>query len=137
MHIYLNLANVNWAAVVVATLLSFPLGALWHSKKMFGKVWMKDAKFQFDMSKKSNFVKLFSAAGVLHFIAMAGLDMAVGTEATAGSGFHTGLALSFLFVFPAIAATHLFPGRSWRLIWIDAGFYIVLFTLVGALFGIW
>ncbi|MFZ4455403.1 MAG: DUF1761 domain-containing protein [Bacteroidales bacterium] len=137
MHITLNLSDINWLSVVAVTILSFPLGAFWHSSILFGKTWKKDSKFRFDMSKKSNFIKLFASAAVLHLITLAGLDMAVGLNATAGSGFHTGLALSFLFTLPAIAATHLFPGRSWRLILIDAGFYLVLFTLAGAIFGIW
>lgn len=137
MHIILKISDINWLSVLVVTILSFPFGALWHSSLLFGKAWKKDTKFQFNMSKKSNFVNLFVSAAVLHFITLAGLDMAVGLNATAGSGFHTGLALSFLFILPAIAATHLFPGRSWRLIMIDAGFYITLFTLAGSIFGIW
>lgn len=32
-------ADVNWLAVIVGTVVAFGLGALWFSPKMFGKTW--------------------------------------------------------------------------------------------------
>lgn len=34
-----ELANVNWLAVIVGTVVAFALGMAWFSPKMFGKTW--------------------------------------------------------------------------------------------------
>jgi len=36
-------ANVNWLAVAVGTVLSFALGGLWYSPKLFGTKWAEGA----------------------------------------------------------------------------------------------
>ncbi len=129
--------DINWLSVIVVTILSFPLGALWHSKKLFGKAWTEDARPVFDSSKKGSSLKLFGPSAVLHFIAVTGLDMVIGPGATAVSGLLTGLFISILWVTTSLAVTHLFAGRSFRLILIDAGFYVVFFSLAGLILGAW
>ena len=48
MNISNHLSGINWIAVIVVTLLSFVMGALWHSPKLFGKAWAEDAKPEID-----------------------------------------------------------------------------------------
>jgi hypothetical protein len=36
-------ANVNWLAVIVGAVLSFVLGWLWYSPKLFGTKWAETA----------------------------------------------------------------------------------------------
>jgi hypothetical protein len=38
---------------------------------------------------------------------------------------------------PAMAATYLFANRSMKLLAIDAGMFVVLFSLAGLVMGIW
>ena len=131
------LIEINWLSVVVVTLISFPLGAMWHNKKLFGKAWAEDAKPVFDTSNKSSVIKLFGLSALFHFIAIAGLDYFIGADATALSGLLKGLSFSLLFIFTSIAVTHLFVGRSFRLILIDGGFYVVLYSIAGLILGAW
>ncbi len=137
MTVTLSASGINWLAVAVVTLLSFVLGSLWHSPVLFGKTWKEESGFKFDMSKKSNMIILFLTTGLLHLVTLAGLAMFVGPAATLGEGLHKGLFVSVMFILPAIAATHLFPGRTWKLILIDAGFYVVFFVIAGMIFGAW
>jgi hypothetical protein len=129
--------DINWLSVIVVTIISFPLGALWHNKLLFGKAWNEDAKPVFDSSKKSNVITLFGLTAFFHLIAIAGLDFFIGTEATAVSGLLKGFCASVALVFTSIAVTHLFVGRSFRLILIDAGFYVVFYSLAGLILGAW
>ena len=131
------LGNINWLSVIVVTILSFPLGALWHNKRVFGKAWTEDAKPVFDKTKKISFLRLFGLSAVFHFVAVAGLDVLIGDDASAMTGLGTGLAVSFIWVFTSIAVTHLFVNRSFRLILIDGGFYIVFFSIAGLILGAW
>jgi len=131
------LVEINWLSVIVVTIISFPLGALWHHKKLFGKAWNEDAKPVFDKTKKSSFIKLFGLSALFHFIALALLDYFIGTDSTALNGLFKGFFVSTGFVFTSIAVTHLFVGRSFRLILIDAGFYVVLYSIAGLILGAW
>lgn len=134
----LNLLNhINWLAVIIVTVISFPLGAYWHSKKMFGKAWNEDAQPKFDSSKKSSFIVLFGLSAVLHFFAITGLALLLGSNSNAVSGFYLGLAVGIFWVVTTISVTHLFAGRSIRLILIDTGFYIVYFSIAGLILGAW
>ena len=38
------MVEINWLAVVVATLASMVVGSVWYTPKVFGTVWMKLAK---------------------------------------------------------------------------------------------
>lgn len=136
MNIPVDLTAINWLSVIVVTLLSFPLGSAWHSK-LFGKAWKEDARPVFDGSKKINFIKLFGFSAVMHFMAIAGLDLVIGIQSTWISGLLTGAAVSVFWVFTTFAVTHSFAGRTFRLILIDAGFYVLLFAAGGSILGAW
>ena len=42
------ITNVNWLAVIVGAVLSYALGALWYSQKMFGKKWLVASRITVD-----------------------------------------------------------------------------------------
>lgn len=130
------LSQANWFSVLVVTFLSFPLGAVWHSK-LFGKAWNEDAKPQFDGSKKINFIKLFGFSAISHFVMLLGLDVLIGVQSDWFSGMLTGFGVSIVWVFTSMAVTHAFVGRSVRLILIDTGFYVVFLSLAGIILGLW
>ena len=45
-------ADVNWLAVGVSTIISFILGGLWYSPKMFGTKWAKGVGVNVDADAK-------------------------------------------------------------------------------------
>lgn len=67
-----ELANVNWLAVIVGTVVSFLVGWAWYSSMLFGKKWAEgsgvelgDAKDMPVMAMASNLVGLFLLALVV------------------------------------------------------------------------
>jgi len=82
----IHFSQINWLSVGVVTVLSFPLGTFWHSRIMFGEIWKRDSPFSFDMSKKSNMIRLFIIATIFHFMAMTALDSHIGQDATVVAG---------------------------------------------------
>ncbi len=127
--------NIHWIPVIVMTLSSFVLGALWHTKYLFGRVWSREI----NPDKKPIVIKLkliFGGTALAHFVAIAALS-AVLSGTGAIHGLLTGLLISLVWVVPAMAGTHLFANRSLKLLAIDAGMYILLFTLTGLVMGIW
>jgi hypothetical protein len=137
MEIVQLLSKTNWLAILVVTVISFPLGALWHSSLLFGRPWKEDANPKFDLVNKWSFAKLFGLAAILHFVGSLGLSLVIGSHSTAFSGLLIGFGASTLWVFTSISVTHLFAGRSLRLCLIDSGFYIFFYSIAGLILGGW
>ncbi len=61
--------EVNWLAVVLATLSSMVIGSIWYSKSVFGKSWQKMINLKEDQMRKG-------AAKALSLAVLASLVMA-------------------------------------------------------------
>ena len=127
--------NIHWIPVIVTMIFSFAVGAIWHQKFFFGKTWAEENKPTLE-NKKMNAPLIFGGTALMHFLALAGLSALVAGQGWHG-GLHTGLLISVVFVLPPMAATYLFANRSLKLLAIDAGMYIFLFSLAGGILGIW
>ena len=128
------MSNIHWVPVIVMTILSFVLGFAWHQPFLFGKTWKVENNY--NDSSKTNAPVIFGGTALMHFLALAGLN-AVTAGIGALQGLHMGLLISFIWIFPAMAGTYLFANRSLKLLFIDAGMYMVLFSLAGLIFGVW
>jgi hypothetical protein len=128
-----TLSDINWLAVITVTVLSFVLGALWHSGLLFGKAWKEDIKSNPNM----NFPIVFGLSAIGNFIPLLALNAFIGANATLTEGFIKGIIVSILWISSAIGVTYLFAGRSFRLFLIDAGYYVVLFAIAGLILAAW
>ena len=128
------MSNIHWLPVLVMTILSFVIGFAWHQPFLFGKTWKKENRY--DEGVKINVPLIFVGTAVMHFLALAGLN-AVTAGIGALQGLHMGLLISFIWILPAMTGTYLFANRSLKLLIIDAGMYMVLFSVAGLIFGIW
>lgn len=129
------ISNIHWLPVIVMTMFSFMLGAIWHQPFLFGKIWQAENKLDNDKSKM-NIPLIFGGTAVLHFLTLAALS-AVVAGLGGMHGLLTGLLISLVWIFPAMGSTYLFAGRSLKLLAIDAGMYLVLFSVSGWIMGIW
>jgi len=129
------IVNIHWIPVIVMTLSSFVLGALWHTKYLFGRAWAREI----NPDKKPivmNFKLIFGGTALAHFVAIASLS-AILSGTGALHGFLTGLLISGMWILPAMTGTYLFANRSLKLLAIDAGMYLLLFSVTGLVMGIW
>lgn len=126
---------IHWLPVVVMTVVSFALGAFWHSPVLFGKLWKKENNYN-TPKEELNMPLIFGGTAVLHFVSLAGLNAVIsGTDAL--NGLLTGLLISIVWTLTTLGGTYLFANRSIKLLLVDAGMYVVLFSLAGLVFGIW
>jgi hypothetical protein len=129
------LADVHWTPVFVMTLFSFAIGYAWHQPWMFGDLWKRE-NYTSGMPEKVNAPVLFGGTAVLHFMANMGLSAVV-----SGEGVFYGLSVGFLasvfWILPAMGGTYLFANRSLKLLAVDAGMYVVMFSISGLVLGIW
>ena len=133
MNFHSLFSNIHWIPVIVMTIVSFALGAAWHQKFLFGKTWTNENKPTLD--QKMNIPLIFGGTAVMHFLALAGLSALVSRQGWQ-NGLHIGFFVSVVWVFPTMTATYLFANRSIKLLAIDVGMYIVLFSVAGGIMGI-
>ncbi len=128
-------ASVNWLAVIVATLSTFVLGAIWYGP-LFGKAWMAEHGYTEEDLKDANMGKIYGTAFVLEFIMVANLAFfiqGVGLGESVLYAFLTG----FGWVAMAIGVNYLFSRNSIKLWFIDAFYFVVSFTIMGVILGAW
>jgi Protein of unknown function (DUF1761) len=135
----MTFAGVNYLAVLIAAVAGWLAGAAWYMS--LGKYW-RDAlgmtAEQMAENRKNpyawvpfvlvfvtNLVMAWTLAGILgHF----------GTV-TLKDGIITGALCWFGFVLTAMLANNAFAMRSYRLIAIDGGHYLVVLAIMGAIIG--
>ncbi len=132
----LNLiSNIRWLPVIVMTVFSFVIGFGWHSKYLFGKTWSMENNPN-NLQRKVNAPLVFGGTAIMHFLAIASISAIVSGQGYT-NGFLTGFLISLVWILPSMSGTYLFASRSIKLLAIDAGMYIVLFSISGLILGIW
>jgi Protein of unknown function (DUF1761) len=137
MDILNHLGEVNWIAVVVATIAAFLLGGAWYSQKMFGTKWMQEIGLTEESIDQTHMARTFGTTFVLQFVAATALAVFLGSDSSWTSGLHSGALIGLLWIATAYGITYLFEQRSMRLFLINAGYYVVLFSIMGAILGGW
>lgn len=129
--------DINYWAVLVATIVNMVVGSIWYSKALFGKEWAKlvGKKFE-DMqgagpSYAITTVAAFIQAWVLaHFIVYAGSN-------TFWEGVVTAFWLWLAFTAVVLATNIVFEGRPWRLWQINANYFLLVLVINGGLLAAW
>lgn len=129
------MANIDWLPVIVLTIFSFLIGFIWHQPFLFGKTWKRENN-PINEPIKINAPLIFGGSAIMHFLAIIGLSAVISGQG-GSNGAVIGFLISVVWVLPAMSATYLFANRSIRLLAIDSGMYIVLFTLFGLILGVW
>ncbi|SHF46862.1 Protein of unknown function [Fodinibius roseus] len=138
----MDMANINFLAVIVATLSAFMVGALWYGP-LFGQAWLSAVGMTEDDVEKGNKAKLFGLAFLFELIMAFNLAMFLtgspeaAEQMTAGTGAFYGFLTGFGWIFFALAVNSLYEGKSWTYIFINGGYWTVTFTVMGLILGAW
>jgi hypothetical protein len=131
------LSTINWAAVVVSTIIAFAIGGAWYSTALFGNAWLEEVGLTEEAVNNANMARTFSGAFVLLFLAVTALAALLGPDSSWLSGLQSGLLIGVFWIAAAYGITYLFEQRSMRLFLINAGYNVVLFSVVGTIIGAW
>ena len=132
--------EVNYLAVFVAALASFAVGGLWYSPLLFVNPWMAEIRMPADHAKTSPppMARLYATAfatALVASLAMAVLLIPTHHHSLA-IGLRRGFAGGLCWVAMAFASSYAFEGKSLRHWAINAGFFVVQFTVMGAILGL-
>lgn len=126
--------NINIFAAFLASFLGLALGYLWYSV-LFAKPWQKIAKVT-DEQLKSGMPKRVIGSYLLSLVMALNLAAFIGNNATPSFGLFAGFAAGFGWVAMAFGSNYLFEHRPLKLYFINAGYNVVLLSLMGLIIGL-
>jgi hypothetical protein len=129
--------QLNYWAIIAASLSSFLIGGLWYSPAVFGKAWMRENGFTEESLKNGNMVKIFGLTFILGLVASVNLAMFMGPENRPEMGALWGFLAGFGWVATFIGTHYLFERKSFTLFLINAGYSIVALTTMGIIIAAW
>ena len=130
-------AGTNLLAVVAAAVAAWLWGAAWYGA--LGKAWMKAARLDpaAIQMHAGPFVVSF-VAELIMAVVLAGAIGHLGTDqVTLWNGVVSGLILWAGFIATVIAVNHRYQGFGWDLTLIDAGHWLGVMLIAGAIIGWW
>ncbi len=138
----MDLVHVNVIAVIVAALVSMVLGWVWYSPALFGKRWMmllgKSQEEIQSMGKNAGKYYALTLAGslVLAFV-LAQFVLQLVPDRTWAQGAQVGFWAWLGFALTTALSTSLFEGRKLELWFINQGYHLLEFLILGALLAAW
>ena len=129
--------QMNWLAVVGAALAGFLIGGVWYGP-LFSKAWQRESGLSDETLKNGSMAQIFGTTFVLNLIASFILGHVLATyqhpglHVSAMIGFGIGLG----FVATSIGVNYLFARKSLKLFLIDGGYWTLVYTVMGAVFGL-
>ena len=127
--------HINWLAVLVAAASTFVIGGLWYGP-LFGKIWMRLSGHQPGAPGNNSTALTFGLTPVLNLIIATSLALFIG-GGNWQFGLFAGLAAGLTFVAMALGVIYLFESRPLGLWLVNAGYQVVVFTVMGTIIGAW
>jgi hypothetical protein len=130
--------RTNYAAVVVAAIAYWILGAIWYAA-LFGKAWVVLEGMTDAQMKSANPALPYVVTLILNvLIAYSLAQICIWRNAnTTGRGASVGVLLWIGFVGPVTYTTYMYELRPWQLFAINQFFPLFGFMLMGAILGAW
>jgi len=158
--------ELNFLAILVAAVVPMVLGFIWYGPMLFQNVWMREAEMTEEKMKGGNMAVIFGLSFVLSILLafftqfltihqLGALGMVGGEIETAlpsyeafmadyGNAYRTfkhgafhGLLAGIFIVFPILATNGMFERKSWKLTFINSGYWTVALTIMGAIVCGW
>jgi hypothetical protein len=129
--------QINYWAILAASLSTFLIGGLWYSPAVFGKAWMRENNFTEEDTKRGNFLKIFGLSFLLGLVAAVNLAMFMGPESRPEMGALWGFLAGFGWVATFVGTHYLFERKSFTLFLINAGYSVVALTVMGVIIAAW
>ena len=129
--------EIHWLSILVAAVSGFLVGGLWYGP-LFGKAWQAARGLSDDAMKNANMPMIFGLTFLLNLFSAFILDHTLSTYGAPGLNLSvmisSGVALGFIV--PAIGVNYLFSRQSLRLFMIDAGYWLVIYSVMGVVFAL-
>jgi hypothetical protein len=133
--------DVNYIAVLVATIVSFAFGFLWYGP-MFGKIWMKlmgftekSMKSSMKMSMAKSMAFGFVGVLVMSFVLSLFVDFLQAT--TIMDALVVGFLIWLGFFVTTMAGSVLWEGKSWNLYGFNIAYHLINLWIITIILTLW
>lgn len=133
----MNIFDVNWLAILLAAMLGFVVGGIWYGPVM-GKKWLGAVGLREEDIENANMGKIYGGAFGFSLIAswtLAHVDQTYG-QLSLPIMILTAFGVAIGFIVPAIGTNYLFSQKGKSLFFIDAGYWILFYTAMGVVHGL-
>jgi len=132
------ISNINFPAVFVAAFSAFFIGWIWYGP-LFGRQWMKLHGFTHDDIQKG-ILPMPAIMGINYVatvLAAFSLAMFLGAEADVTFGIFAGLMIAIFWIATSRLNDVLYERKPMGLFWINVGYNVVIYAVMGAILGGW
>ena len=127
---------MDWVSVLVAAACMFVVGGLWYGP-FFGESWMQAVGLSEEDVKadKADMPKIYGTTFVLQVITATVMDYLLAPKDLM-HGFIVGAMAGAFLAATAMGVNYLFEGRPRKLFYINAGFVVIAYGVMGAILGL-
>jgi hypothetical protein len=134
--------QINYWAVLLASIIYFVIGALWFAPSFLGTIWKKELenhRVQFLGASSEKMILTMGVTFVSCVLSAFGLALLIHLTgcSTALSGFVLGCIISAFFVVPTVATVFVWENRSINLFLIDVGYPVVGIIVSAIILTLW
>lgn len=130
--------QVHWLGVIAAAVAGFLVGGAWYSA-LFKDAWMKARGLTADALKDgANMPMIFGLTFALNLVSAFVLDHVLGTYGAPDLKLSVMIAggIALGFIIPAMGVNYLFSRLSRNLFLIDAGYWLVIYVVMGVILNL-
>ena len=135
----LDFAGINYWAVLVVWALYLAVGAYWYSEAGFAKLWTKYTGIdilKIPTEKATKILLSIIASSLVQVYALALILNSLHVT-DAWQGLLIGLVLWFGFTTLTTVGVTLYSERSWRFIWLNSAYFLVVMAIGSVILTIW
>ena len=127
--------EVNWLAVIVATIAGFAVGAVWYTA--LGKQWMAaigKTRDQLNAGPQPYIIGVIVELVMAYFLALVTSNLF--GSVTVASGLMAGAHMWLGFIMPPMILNHRYQNMPWRLTALDGGHLLLVLLVQGLVIGL-
>jgi hypothetical protein len=135
----LDLAGINYWAVLVVWVLYMAVGAWWYSTAGFAKQWTKHTGIDILKIPTKQANKIIISVAVSALVQALALAVVLNSldVTTATNGLLVGLLLWLGFTAATTVGVTLYSKRSWKFLWLNSSYFLVVMAIGAAVLAVW
>lgn len=135
----LEFSEVNYWAVIVVWIIYMLVGAFWYSTAGFAKQWTKHTGvdiLKIPQDRATKIIGFVAISALLQSLTLA-VILATMDVSSIAEGFSAGILLWLGFTAATTVGTTLYAKRSWRFLWLNSSYFLVVMTIGALIFTVW
>ena len=132
----MQLAELNYWAILLAALSSFMLGGLWYSPVLFGKTWLEGCGLTELDLRGSDPKLIYGLAFILSLLAAFVLALILGPDPNITQSITIGAAVGIGLASSSLGISYIFEQRPLSLFLVNGGYHTFQFILMAVILSV-